>query len=92
MVDDYIIVPKSLRYAALNALLFGNQEINKMCSDAAIFWWKNMRADLDKKAKTSSDCLKAGKNSKTQLPITENRKFNSQKVQERKFKLISREI
>ena len=43
MVDDRIVEPKSLRYAALNALHFGHPGINKMCSDAAIFWWPNMR-------------------------------------------------
>ena len=37
MVDDRIVVPKSLRFAALNALHFGHPEINKMCNDAAIF-------------------------------------------------------
>ena len=51
MADDRIIVPKTLRYAALNALHFGHSGINKMCSDAAIFWWTNMRADIEKKAK-----------------------------------------
>ena len=38
MVDDRIFFPKSLRYAALNALHFGHQGINKMCNDAFIFW------------------------------------------------------
>ena len=38
MVDDRIVEPKSLRYAALNALHFGHHGNNKMCSDAAIFW------------------------------------------------------
>ena len=51
MVDDRIIVPKSLRYPALNALHFGHPGINKMCGDAAIFWWPNMRADIEKKEK-----------------------------------------
>ena len=52
MVDDRIIIPKRLRYAALNALRFGHPGINKMCNDAVIFWWPNMRADIEKKAKT----------------------------------------
>ena len=38
MVDDGIIIPKSLRYAALNALHFGHPGINKMCNDAVKFW------------------------------------------------------
>ena len=37
MVDDCIIIPKTLQYAALNALHFGHPGINKRCSDAAIF-------------------------------------------------------
>ena len=65
------IIPKTLRYAALNALLFGHPGINKMCCNAAIFWWSNMRFDTEKKAKTCSTCLNAGKNLKFQLPSTE---------------------
>ena len=78
MVDDRIIIPKSLRYAALNALHFGHPGINKMCNDAVIFWWPNMRADIDK-AKTCSACLNAGKNLKTQLPSTEKSKLEPPK-------------
>ena len=48
IVDDQIIVPKSLGYAALNALHFGHPRINKMCSDAMIVWWLNMREDMVK--------------------------------------------
>ena len=75
MVDDRIIVPKSLRYAALNALHFGHPGINNMCGDAAIFWWPNMRADIEKKAKTCSACLNAGKILKCQIPSTEKTKI-----------------
>ena len=63
MVDDRIVIPKSLRYAALNALHFGHPGLNKMCNDAALFWWPNMREDIEKKSKTCSACLNAGKNS-----------------------------
>ena len=79
LVDDRIIIPKSLRYAALNALHFGHPGINKMCNDAVIFWWPNMRADIEKKAKTCSACLNAGKNLKTQLPSTEKSKLEPPK-------------
>ena len=79
VVDDLIIIPKSLRYAALNALHFGHPGINKMCNDAVIFWWPNMRADIEKKAKTCSACLNAGKNLKTQLPSTEKSKLEPPK-------------
>ena len=41
-----------------------------MCNDAVIFWWPNMRAYIEKKAKTCSACVNAGKNLKTQLPST----------------------
>ena len=71
MVHDRIIIPQSLRYAALNAFHFGQPGINKMCGDAAIFWWPNMRADIKRKAKTCSACLNAGKNLKCQIPSTE---------------------
>ena len=70
MVDDRIVIPKSLRYAALNALQFGHTGINKMCSDAMIFWWPNMREDFADKSKTCSACLNAGKNLKFQIPQT----------------------
>ena len=50
MVDDRIIIPKSLRNAALNALHFGHPVINKLCSDATIFWRPNMREDIEKKS------------------------------------------
>ena len=62
MVDDRIIIPKNLRYAALCALHLGNPRKNKMCKDAVVFWWPNMRADIKKKTKTYSACLNAGKN------------------------------
>ena len=46
MVDDRIVIPKSLRYAALNALHFGHPGINKICNDAAIFQLPKMREDI----------------------------------------------
>ena len=60
MVDDSIVIPKSLRYAALNALHFGHPGMSKMCNNVAIFWWPNMREDIEKKSKTCSACLNAG--------------------------------
>ena len=64
----------SLRYAALNALHFGHRGINKMCGDAAIFWWPNKGADIERKAKTCSACLNAGKTLKCPIPCTEKTK------------------
>ena len=78
-VDDRIIIPRSPRYAALNALHFGHPGINKMCNDAVFFWWPNMRADIEKNAKTCCACLNAGKNLKTQLPSTEKSKLEPPK-------------
>ena len=43
LMDGRLIVPKALGYAALNALHFGHLGIKKMCNDAAIFRWPNMR-------------------------------------------------
>ena len=74
-----MVDPKNLRYAALNALHFGHPRINEMCNDAVIFWWPNMRADIEKKAKTCSARLNAGKNLKTQLPSTEKSKLEPPK-------------
>ena len=79
MVDDRIIIPKTLRYAALNALHFRHPAINKMCSDAAIFWWPNMRLDIEKKTKTCSACLNAGENLKFQPPLTKKTKIETLK-------------
>ena len=62
MVNDQIIISKSLRYAALITLHLGHPEMNKMYNDVVIFWWPNMRADIEKKAKTCSACLNATKN------------------------------
>ena len=90
MVDDRIFIPKSLRYAALNALHFGHPGINKMCNDAIIFWWPNMRADIEKKAKTCSACLNAGKNLKTNYLVPKNQNLNHQNTQKESI-LILRE-
>ena len=80
LVDDRIVIPKSLRYAAFNALHFGHPGISKMYNDAAIFWWPNMREDIEKKSKTCSACLNAGKNLKFQIPQTEKSKIEPPKT------------
>ena len=80
VVDNRIVIPKSLRYAALNALHFGNPGMNKICNDAAEFWWPNLREDIKKKSKTCSACLNAGKNLKFQLPTTEKTKIEPPKT------------
>ena len=42
-----------------------------MCNNAAIFWWPNTRVDIERKAKTCSACLNAGKNLNFHPPSTE---------------------
>ena len=79
LVGDRIIVPQTLRYAALNALHFGKPGNNKICTDATIFW-SNMRADIEKKAKICSACLNGGKNRKFQLPLTKKTKIKQPKM------------
>ena len=79
MMDDRIVEPKSLRYAALNALHFGNPGISKMCNDAAIFWWPNMRQDIEKKSKTCSAYLNAGEKLNFQLPTIKKSKIEPPK-------------
>ena len=49
VVDDRMIGPKRLRYAALNALHFGHPRINKTCNDGALIWLLSKRADNEKK-------------------------------------------
>ena len=90
MVDDRVIVSKVLRYAALNALSFGHPRINQKCSsDAAIYWWPNMRTRIKKNSKTCSAFLNAGKNLKFQFqPELNHRKSRPNN----KFKSISPEI
>ena len=62
MVDDRVIIPKSLRYACRT-----QRPTFRTCSDATIFWWPNMRKDNEKKSKTCSTCLNASKNMKFQI-------------------------
>ena len=69
MVDDSISNPKSRRYASLNALHFGYPVLNKTWCDAALFLRRNMRADIEKKAKTSA-CLNDGNNLNFRIPST----------------------
>ena len=71
MVDDRIVVPQSLRYAALNALHSGHPGVNKMCSNAVIFWRSNMLEDVARKSKICSACLNVGKNLNFEKPQTE---------------------
>ena len=93
MVDDRIIIAEFLRYSALTALRFGNPGVNRMCSDATMFCWPNMREFIGKKSKTSSACLNAGTNLTFQIPQTEKKKqkSNRQIHQVMRFNWISSE-
>ena len=51
-----------------------------MCSYAIIFWWPNMREDIERKSKTCSACLNAGKNLKFQIPQTGKSKIEPPKT------------
>ena len=51
-----------------------------MYNDAAIFWWPNMREDIEKKSKTCSACHNAGKNLKFQIPQTKKSIFEPPKT------------
>ena len=91
MVNDRIIIPKSLRYAALNAVHFGHPGIKKMCSDGPMLWWPNMGADIEENAKTCSTFLNAGKNLKPKIPSTERASIEPTEIRGKKSELISLE-
>ena len=59
-----------------------------MCSDAMKFWWPNMREQIEKKSKTCSACVNAGKNLKFQIPQTEKKtKIEPPKTQGKEIQL-----
>ena len=80
MVDDRNIVPATLPLAILNSLPFGHPGIDKMCNDAALFWWPNIWADNEKKSRTSSTFLNDGKNLSSQKPQTKQTKIEPPKT------------
>ena len=49
-------------------LHFGHSGITKMLSDAKIFWWPEMRKDIEQRVKDCTACLATGKNLKYQIP------------------------
>ena len=69
MADDRIIIPKTLRCAALNALHFGPPEITK-CVATQLYSGGRICKRTFKKPKTCSACLSADKNLKFQIPQT----------------------
>ena len=74
-VDDQIVIPIDLRRRLLEILHFGHSGITKMMSEAKVFWWPDMKKDIENKVQDCTACLASGKNLKYQLPkknITEN--------------------
>ena len=67
-VDDQIAVPIDLRRKLIEILHFGHSGTTKMLSDAKIFWWPEMRKDIEQKVKDCTACLATGKNLKYQIP------------------------
>ena len=67
-VDDQIAVPINLRRKLIEILHFGHSGTTKMLSDAKIFWWPEMRKDIEQKVKDCTACLATGKNLKYQIP------------------------
>ena len=67
-VDDQIAVPIDLRRKMIEILHFGHSGTTKMLSDAKIFWWPEMRKDIEQKVKDCTACLATGKNLKYQIP------------------------
>ena len=92
LVDDRIVVPKSLRSSALNSLHFGHPGITRMCQEAQIFWWPGMRREIENKVNRCTSCISAGKNLKFQIPKNEKKTgYKDQKWREKKYKWTSPE-
>ena len=73
-VDDQIAVPIDLPRKIIEILHFGHSGTTKMLSDAKIFWWAEIRKDIEQKVKDCTACLATGKNLhiKFQKTSTEN--------------------
>ena len=67
-VDDQIVIPIDLRRRLLEILHFGHSGITKMMSEVKIFWWPDMKKDIENKVQDCTACLASGKNLKYQLP------------------------
>ena len=67
-VDDQIAVPIDLRRRLIEILHFGHSGKTKMLSGAKIFWWPEMRKDIEQRVKDCTACLATGKNLKYQIP------------------------
>ena len=62
-VDDQIAVPIDFRRILVGILDFGHSGTTKLLSEAnVIFWWPEMRKDIEQKVKDCTACLATGKN------------------------------
>ena len=73
--DDRVVIPKSLQFTVLQLLHTGHIGYSKMLAEARCFWWREMEYEIEEKAKRCKPCIAAGKNLKTQLPLTEKNKL-----------------
>ena len=67
-VDDQFAVPIDLRRKLIEILHFGHSGTTKMLSDAKIFWWPEMRKDIEQKVKDCTACLATAPN-RPKIPI-----------------------
>ena len=74
-VDDQIAVSIDLRRKLIEILHFGHSGTTKMLSDGRIFWWPEMRKDIEQKVKDCTACLATGKNLEYQIPKIRNGKL-----------------
>ena len=51
----------------VNILPFGFSGTTEMITEAKIFWWPEMRKDIQQKAKEGTACLATGKNFEYQI-------------------------
>ena len=69
---DKIVIPGELKRPVVDALHFGHPGSTKMVVESIIFWWSGMKKNIANKCSTCTACMSSGKNSKYQLPLTEN--------------------
>ena len=67
-VDDQFAVHIDFRRRLIEIFHFGNSGTTKMLSDAKIFWWPEMRKDIEQKVKDCTACSATGKNLEYQFP------------------------
>ena len=61
-VNNQIAVPIDLRKRLIEIKHFGHGGTTKLLSDAKIFWWPEMRKDIEQKVKDCTASLATGKN------------------------------